>query len=76
MVNILRKLLSFYKGAVSPYLGVRCRYVPSCSEYMGEALKEKGLIPGVFLGLQRFVRCAPWGRSGFDPVSPSKMISK
>ena len=68
MVNIFIKLLSFYKGAVSPYLGFRCRYVPSCSEYMGDAVREKGITKGIAMGLLRFARCAPWSRSGFDPV--------
>lgn len=76
MVNILCKLLSFYKGAISPYLGGRCRYVPTCSEYMSEALRENGLWRGFFLGLRRFVRCAPWSESGFDPVLPSETTFK
>lgn len=45
-----------------------CRYTPTCSEYMKQAILEYGVIKGLFLGIKRIIRCNPWGNSGFDPV--------
>ena len=58
----------FYQLAISPWLGSNCRYQPTCSSYMIEALKEHGLIKGLWLGTKRISRCHPWGASGYDPV--------
>jgi uncharacterized protein len=57
-----------YRHTVSPLLGVNCRFVPSCSEYASEALREFGGIRGGRLALKRISRCHPWGGSGYDPV--------
>jgi hypothetical protein len=61
-----------YRHAISPLLGVNCRFVPSCSEYASEALREYGGITGGWLALQRISRCHPWGGSGYDPVPQRK----
>lgn len=61
-------LVRFYQLAISPWLGSNCRYQPTCSAYMIEALKEHGLIKGLWLGTKRIGRCHPWGRHGYDPV--------
>ena len=61
-------LVRFYQLAISPWLGSNCRYQPTCSSYMIEALKEHGLIKGLWLGTKRIGRCHPWGASGYDPV--------
>lgn len=61
-------LVRFYQLAISPWLGSNCRYQPTCSSYMIEALKEHGLIKGLWLGLKRIGRCHPWGSHGYDPV--------
>jgi uncharacterized protein len=61
-------LVRFYQLAISPWLGSNCRYQPTCSSYMIEALKEHGLIKGLWLGTKRIGRCHPWGDSGYDPV--------
>ena len=45
-----------------------CRYQPTCSSYMIEALKKHGPFKGLFLGLKRIASCHPWGGSGYDPV--------
>ena len=72
MNNLLIKplilLVRFYQLAISPWLGNNCRYQPTCSSYMIEALKEHGLIKGLWLGTKRIGRCHPWGSSGYDPV--------
>ena len=64
----LRRLIRFYQLALSPLLGPRCRYLPTCSEYATEALQRHGVVRGGWIALTRLVRCHPWGGSGFDPV--------
>lgn len=66
--RLLIGVVIFYKKAISPWLPVACRYKPTCSEYMIEAIKKHGAWRGVILGLKRIGRCHPWGGSGFDPV--------
>jgi uncharacterized protein len=61
-------LIKFYRSAVSPYLGARCRYQPTCSEYAEEALQKHGFIKGIALAARRVLRCHPLGGSGYDPV--------
>ncbi|MCR9132470.1 MAG: membrane protein insertion efficiency factor YidD [bacterium] len=69
-------LVRFYQLAISPWLGKSCRYSPTCSQYMIEAVNEWGAIKGFWLGLKRIGRCHPWGGHGFDPVpeNPKKKI--
>ena len=71
-IIILIKLIRFYQVALSPWLGKNCRYQPTCSQYMLEALKVHGLYKGVFLGIKRILSCHPWGGSGYDPVPLKK----
>ena len=66
--NILIKFIKGYKFLISPLLGQSCRYLPTCSEYSIEALKEFGLVKGSFMSLKRILSCHPWGSGGFDPV--------
>ncbi|MGF1475673.1 MAG: membrane protein insertion efficiency factor YidD [Geminicoccaceae bacterium] len=61
-------LVQFYRYVVSPYLGTRCRFSPSCSAYSVEALGRHGIILGSWLTFRRLLRCHPWGGQGFDPV--------
>lgn len=70
--NFLIYLLIIYKKGISPYLPHACRFQPTCSEYMMEAIEKHGVIKGVYLGLRRLLKCHPWGGSGFDPVPPKK----
>ena len=53
---------------LSTYLGMRCRYEPSCSHYMADAINEWGVFKGIYLGMKRIGRCQPWGGFGPDPV--------
>ena len=68
MKLLLLALISFYRYAISPMLGRRCRFFPSCSEYAVEAIQKYGALKGIRLVLSRLSRCHPWNPGGFDPV--------
>jgi len=57
-----------YKLLISPLLPVACRYHPTCSEYMREAVERHGAAAGIWMGLKRLGRCHPFRQGGFDPV--------
>ncbi len=59
MTEILILIIKFYKYLVSPLLGTRCRFLPTCSEYFIEALKSQGFKKGFLLGLKRILKCHP-----------------
>ena len=61
-------LIKIYQLIVSPWLGPKCRYTPSCSAYGIEALKKYGIFKGGWLTIKRISRCHPWGGHGDDPV--------
>lgn len=60
--------LRVYKRFVSPLLPSACRFHPTCSEYMSEAIEKYGVLHGVFKGVMRLLRCHPFHEGGFDPV--------
>ncbi len=64
--------IRLYQITLSPMLGANCRYNPSCSQYMIDAIEEWGPLKGVGLGLKRISRCHPWGGHGHDPVPKRK----
>lgn len=66
--SILTGLVLFYKKFISPLTPASCRYQPTCSSYMLEAIEIHGPIKGFWLGIKRIGRCHPWGGSGYDPV--------
>lgn len=61
-----------YQLFISPLFGPKCRYQPTCSNYMIQAIIEWGAFKGVWLGLKRIGRCHPWGSHGYDPVPTKK----
>jgi len=61
-------LIFLYQRIISPWIGPKCRYTPTCSQYGIEALKKHGPIKGLWLTIKRVSRCHPWGGSGYDPV--------
>ena len=65
-------LVRFYQTAISPFTPASCRYEPTCSTYMLQALQKYGLFYGGYLGIKRIVSCNPWGGSGYDPVPEKK----
>lgn len=69
MVKTFFKLLIvFYQNCISPYLGPRCRFYPSCSSYMLESIEKHGVIKGLGKGVWRIIRCNPFNPGGYDPV--------
>ena len=65
-------ILKFYQWFLSPILKTNCRYLPTCSEYAILALKEYGIIKGLYLACKRMISCHPYGGEGYDPV-PKKI---
>jgi uncharacterized protein len=61
-------LVKLYQAGISPWFPPACRYSPTCSQYMIEALQKHGFFKGGWLGLKRIGRCHPWGGHGYDPV--------
>ena len=69
---ILIKFIKAYKYLISPLLGHSCRYLPTCSEYSIDALKEYGFFKGLLISIKRILSCHPikflGGGGGYDPV--------
>jgi putative membrane protein insertion efficiency factor len=65
---VLKFLIRGYQLAISPLLGPRCRFYPSCSHYAMEAIESHGALSGTWLTIKRISRCHPWHEGGFDPV--------
>jgi uncharacterized protein len=59
-----------YRRFVSPFLGQRCRFAPSCSAYAVGAIRTHGALRGLWLAASRVARCHPWNPGGVDPVPP------
>ncbi|MDC0472890.1 membrane protein insertion efficiency factor YidD [Pelagibacteraceae bacterium] len=74
IVNIIK----LYKYFVSPIIGNRCRYLPTCSDYFIEALNVHGVIKGLYIGIKRILSCHPLkilgGGSGLDLVPNKKVL--
>ena len=61
-------ILRTYKRFLSPFLPSACRFHPTCSEYMMEAVHKYGAARGIWMGTRRLLRCRPFHEGGFDPV--------
>lgn len=69
----LIKFIDLYAFVLSPLLGQRCRFFPTCSEYTKQAIQKHGVLKGLFLGAKRICKCHPYTKCGFDdPVPPAK----
>jgi putative membrane protein insertion efficiency factor len=64
--------IRLYQMLISPWLGSRCRFHPTCSNYCIEALRQHGMVHGLWLGLKRIFRCHPFHPGGCDPVPGRK----
>jgi putative membrane protein insertion efficiency factor len=60
--------LRFYKTCLSPFLPSACRFYPTCSQYMLEAVEKHGAARGVWMGMKRLAKCHPLHSGGVDPV--------
>lgn len=71
MKKFLIFLIEKYQKHISFFIeskGVKCKFYPSCSEYMRQAIIKYGVIKGIFLGIKRICRCNPFSKGGYDPV--------
>lgn len=71
LTRALLLLIRGYQLFISPLIGPRCRFYPTCSHYALEALRVHGLRRGGWLALRRIFRCHPWHPGGVDPVPPA-----
>jgi uncharacterized protein len=65
--RIARALIFAYRVTFSAIVGRSCRYLPTCSEYMDEAIQRHGVWAGGWMGFARLCRCRPGGGDGYDP---------
>lgn len=71
MKKIFIYLIKFYQKWISPFflsIGVRCKYYPTCSDYMKQAIEKYGCIKGIYLGIKRLLKCNPFSKGGYDPL--------
>ena len=74
MRHVLKILIRAYQLVLSPMLGPRCRFYPSCSHYAIEAIESHGALRGSWLSAKRICRCHPFNPGGFDPVPSLKHL--
>ena len=78
--KVLIKFIKGYKYLISPLLGHSCRYLPTCSEYTIDALKEHGFFKGLIMSIKRILSCHPikflGGGEGFDPFKEKMKDNK
>jgi len=72
MAKILISLVRAYQLLLSPLLGMNCRFQPTCSHYMMDAINRFGAVHGTWLGLRRLSRCHPFAKGGLDPIPELK----
>jgi putative membrane protein insertion efficiency factor len=67
--------IRLYQRLISPMVGQRCKYHPSCSEYAVQAIQRFGILRGLVLAAWRLLRCNPWSHGGFDPVEDQRLFT-
>ncbi|MDR2178964.1 MAG: membrane protein insertion efficiency factor YidD [Synergistaceae bacterium] len=65
-------LIRGYQKCISPWLGARCRFYPTCSQYAILVLREWGFFKGMWLTVKRLAKCGPWHEGGYDPPPRKK----
>jgi uncharacterized protein len=77
-MTVLRRIailpIRGYQLLLSPMVGQRCKYYPSCSEYAAQAIQRYGILRGLVLAGWRLLRCNPWSQGGFDPVEEQRVF--
>ena len=76
MSNLVILIIKFYQFFISPILGNNCRFIPTCSEYAVQSIKQNGLIKSIPSILKRIISCNPLGGSGYNPVNKKKNEKK
>ncbi len=66
--------IRLYQRLISPLVGSRCKYYPSCSEYAAQAISRFGILRGLVLAGWRLLRCNPFSHGGFDPVENQRLF--
>jgi putative membrane protein insertion efficiency factor len=66
--------IRLYQRLISPVVGARCKYYPSCSEYAAQAIERFGILRGLILAGWRLLRCNPWSHGGLDPVEQQRLF--
>jgi hypothetical protein len=81
MKHFILRSIRFYQRYLSPDTGVlktlylvdsACRFTPTCSEYMYQAIQRYDIMKGTYMGLRRILRCHPWNKGGYDPIPKGK----
>lgn len=75
MKKILIGIIKIYQKIPGPWHGY-CKHLPTCSEYMKQAIEVHGILYGVYLGIKRLLKCNPWGSFGYDPVPKKENKNK
>ena len=73
MNKIIIFIIRVYQKLISPFIGKKCRFFPSCSNYCIEAIQQHGTLRGLYLGIKRILSCHPWNAGGYDPVKKRKL---
>lgn len=66
--------VTLYQRFISPAFPRRCKYEPTCSSYVIQAIREYGILKGLVLAIWRLLRCNPWSHGGYDPVTDQKLF--
>ncbi|MDR3109203.1 MAG: membrane protein insertion efficiency factor YidD [Planctomycetaceae bacterium] len=67
MSRILIAIINVYRNYIGYWIPPVCKFTPSCSMYMIEAIQKYGVVCGVIKGIWRILRCNPWSKGGYDP---------
>lgn len=70
--TLILQSIRFYQVEISPLFPRRCRFTPTCSQYIYEAIQVHGLLKGILLGIKRLLKCQPFYPGGYDPVPERK----
>ena len=75
MARAAMAMIRFYQRRISPHLGARCKFYPTCSQYALTAVERYGFMRGAILATWRILRCNPFSKGGYDPVDPADYIT-
>lgn len=76
LAKLVIALVRFYQLVISPLIGPRCRFTPTCSQYAIEAVRAHGVVKGSWLATKRLLKCHPLNEGGYDPVPPKQSSNR